>query len=207
DLFRIFIGGTLLGGGKLDEADAVITDLVARFRASGPPTFLNWALYLQAAAADIGGDPDRAGELYDQALNVEVPPQTNSPNDVLRARTLYRRGRHRQAFAVLRTYSSELLETGNLGGATIVAIEFINLMVAHRRLDLAATVMGYIDSTGLLEVEGPAFRLLVDEASSMIDGDPETTAIRRRSAAEGIDDRRSLQVIRDLLDTLLDLPD
>jgi len=203
DLFGIFLGGTLLGNGELDEAEEVITELVERFRAAGPPTFLNWILYLQGAAAEFRGDGDRAQLLYDEALQIDVPPTTNSPNDVLRARALFRRGQTRQAFVVLREYTSDLLEMGNLSGSTIVAIEFINMMVADQRLDLAATMLGYLDETGLLDVEGPAFRTLVEEASKIVDADPEARARRHQASAEQVDDRAALSIIRGYLDQLI----
>ena len=56
-IFEVFRAATLLGAGRLDEAEAHIGPMVERFGADGPPTFLNWALYMQAAAADLGGDP------------------------------------------------------------------------------------------------------------------------------------------------------
>ena len=104
---------------------------------------------------------------------------------------------------MLRDYAGDLLEMRNLSGATVVAIEFVNLMVADGRLDLAATIMGYLDGTGLLDVEGPAFRLLVDAASRRIDDDPEFAPIRRRAAATDIDDRGALETILAMLDQLL----
>ncbi len=203
DLFGIFNGGTLLGNGKLDEAETVIADLVERFRVTGPPTFLNWTLYLQGAAAEFRGEAERAQALYDEALEIEVPPTTNSPNDVLRARTLFRRGQTRQAYIVLREYTSDLLEMGNLSGSAIVAIEFINMMVAEERLELAATMLGYLDETGLLEVEGPAFRLLVEDASATVDADPAALARRRQASGEGVGDREALSIIRGFLDELI----
>ncbi len=203
NLFGIFLAGTLLGNGKLDEAEGTIAELAERFRGDGPPTFLNWILYLHGAAAEFRGDDERAQLLYDEALRVDVPPTTNSPNDVLRARTLFRRGQTRQAFIVLREYASDLLEMGNLSGSAIVAIEFINMMVDDQRLDLAAIMLGYLDETGLLEVEGPAFRTLVDEASKTVDADPDALARRRQASGDKVDDRQALSIIRGFLDELI----
>ncbi len=204
DLFRIFRAGTLLGDGDLEMAEPHIDDLVSRFERQGPPTFLNWSLYMRAAAADFRGDDERARHYYDRALAVEVPPETNSPNEVLMARALFDQGHHRRAFMVLRDYAAELLEINNLSGATMVAIEFVNLMIDYDRIDLAATMLGYLDVTGLLNVEGPAFRLLVSDSIERVVGDPEAMRRRERAASLDISDQQALELLVELLRELAD---
>lgn len=204
DLFRIFRAGTLLGDGNLELAEPHLTALVDRFERQGPPTFLNWSLYMLAAAEDIKGDAEQAEHLYDRALAVEVPPETNSPNEVLLARALFKQGHHARAFLVLRDYAAELLEINNLSGATMVAIEFANLMVVYERLDLAGTIVGYLDVCGLLDVEGPAFRLLVADAIEAVEADAEAAERRSVAASHDISDRQALELLVDLLDELVE---
>ncbi len=206
-LFDIFVAGSHLGVGNLDEAMERAKVLVNRFKETGPATFYNWAVYLQAAAIEFGGDRARAEELYDLAVAVQVPPRTNSPNEVLSARVDFRNGRHRAAFARLRDYARDLAEVSNLSAAGFLSIEFVNMMMASGRLDEAAKVLGYLDRTGILDVEGPAFRLLVVDSSALVDENAEAADIRRSVAeTDGIGDRWGLDTIASILDQILDEP-
>ena len=44
DHTEIHAAGPLLTGGRFEEVDALVTGLAGRYRAHGPPTFLNWTL-------------------------------------------------------------------------------------------------------------------------------------------------------------------
>lgn len=203
-LLEVFIGGALLSQGRLDDAEAHLQRLLDRFRKAGPATYLNWTLFMLAATADFRSDHVLAESLYDESLAVPVPPRTNSPNEVLRARTAFRSGDRVRAFTVLRSYVEELLDVRNLSGAGLISLEFVNMMVASEHLDEAARILGYLDVTGMLQAEGPGFHQLVTEAAAQVDADPEAAATRRRLATEAVDDEWALTTIRDMLEVLLD---
>lgn len=205
-LFEIFLGAALLGSGRLEEADAHVGALVDRFRADGPPTFLNWTLFLLGSFAAFQGDHERAEELYEESASVELPLRTNSPNETLAARTAFRRGHHSQAFQILRSYVDELLAVGNMSGASLVCLEFINMMTTIDRLQEAARILGHLDTTGLLGVEGPGFKMLVGEAADKVASNPGAAAARKEAAERRLDERHALNYIRDVLGQLLDTP-
>jgi hypothetical protein len=203
-LFEVFLGGALLNSGRLEEADAHLGALADRFRAQGPPTFLNWTLFLLGSSAAFQGDHERAERLYEESASVEVPARTNSPNETFEARTAFRRGHHARAFEILRSYVDELLEVGNMSGADLVCIEFINMMTAIDRFPDAARILGHLDTTGLLGVEGPGFKIFVADAADKVASNPGATEAREEAAARRLDERHALEYIRDVLDELLD---
>jgi predicted ATPase/DNA-binding SARP family transcriptional activator len=203
-LYEIFNGAQLLGAGRLDEHDAHFGALADRFRAEGPPTFLNWTLFMLASSAAFQGDHERAEVLYDEAASVELSARTNSPNETLAARTAFRRGHHSQAFQILRSYADELLTVGNVSGASLVCLEFINMMTAIDRLPEAAHILGHLDATGLLGVEGPGFKMLVRDAADKVAANPAATAARKQASEQMLDEGHALNYIRDVLGQLLD---
>ena len=203
-LFEIFLSGTLLGAGRLLEADAHLAALTQRFRANGPPTFLNWTLYMQGSSAAFQGNHELAEELYEQSATVEVPARTNSPNDTLEARAAFRRGHHWQAFQILSSYVVELLEADNMSAASLVCIEFINMMTTVDHLPEAARILGHLDTTGMRDVLGPGFKTLVAEAADNVASSPVAAAAREEAADRRFDERHALTYIRDVLGQLLD---
>jgi predicted ATPase/DNA-binding SARP family transcriptional activator len=203
-LFETFLGAALLGSGRLEEADAHLGALTDRFRAQGPPTFLNWTLFILASSATFQGDHERAEQLYAEAASVELPARTISPNEILAARTAFRRGQHARAFQILRAYADELLTAGDPSGASLVCLEFINMMTTIDRLPDAAYILGHLDTTGLLDVEAPGFKMLVRDSADKVAADPAATAVRKESVERGRDERHALTYIRDVLDRLLD---
>jgi hypothetical protein len=204
-LFEIFLGAALLGSGRLEEAEAHVGALAERFRADGPPTFLNWTLFLLGSFAAFRGDHERAERLYEEAASVEVPARTNSPNELLEARTAFLRGHRSRAFQILRSYVDDLLEVGNLSGASLACIEFVNMMATIGRLPEAARILGHLDTTGLLGVEGPGFKMLVAEAAGKVASTPEAAAARQAAAERRLDEHHALSYVRDVLDELLEL--
>jgi hypothetical protein len=146
----------------------------------------------------------RAERLYEESASVEVPARTNSPNELLEARAAFRRGQHALAFQILRSYVEELLELGHMSGADLACIEFINMMTAIDRLPDAARILGHLDTTGLLGVEGPGFKMLVADAANKVASDPQATAARKEAAERRLDERHALEHIRNVLNELLD---
>ncbi|MFD4639893.1 BTAD domain-containing putative transcriptional regulator [Lentzea sp. NPDC058436] len=133
--------GTLLGAGRFGLVDRTVTGLAARYRACGPPTLLHWALQtLGYSAMFQGREPD---VFFDEAADVEVPPGTLSANKTTEARRAFRRGDLDAAFESLRAHVEELLETGNVVAASVVAVEFIAITRGSLP-DEAARVLGYL---------------------------------------------------------------
>jgi predicted ATPase/DNA-binding SARP family transcriptional activator len=191
-------GVALLNLGRLDEADAHVGPLVDRYRAQGPPTLLNWTLMLQGYTAAFQGDDARAERLFEAAVDVTVPPHTHSPNRTIEARIAWRRGRRRHAVALLRSQVDELLATGNMQAASLVAVELVTMLPAVGRTADAARMLGYLGATGLLDA--PGFATLVAAPAATIAGDP---ALEERVAAGwALDDRGALAEMRALLGAL-----
>ncbi|MGI9613506.1 MAG: AfsR/SARP family transcriptional regulator [Acidimicrobiales bacterium] len=202
-LFEMFAAAALLGSGNFLDARATHEPLAELFRAEGPPSFLNWTLYLLGAGAAFEGDMALADRYWDELPTIEVPPRTNSPNETLAARSAFRRGRHQEAFRILLDYIDELAEAMNMSGVAIVGIEFLNMMTALGRLDDAAVILGHFDATGLLAVEGPGFKVLIADGVAAVAADPDADAIRRDVAERSIDEYETLAYIRDVLTELI----
>lgn len=133
--------GTLLGIGQFGHVDRTVSKLADRYRRLGPPTLLHWTLQtLGYSAMFQGRDPD---PFFDEAADVELPPGTLSANKTTEARRAFRRGDQGKAFELLAAHIDELLETGNLVAASVVAVEFIAITKESMR-DEASRVLGYL---------------------------------------------------------------
>ena len=133
-----------------------------------------------------------------------MPPRTNSPNETLSARAAFRQGRHADAYRILGSYIDELIEVENKAGVAMVGIEFVNMMTQLVALADAGVILGHFDSTGLLGVEGPGFKVLIAEAVNAVALDSEAMAKRTHSAARGLDELEALAHMRDVLSALVD---
>ncbi|MDH3192910.1 MAG: AfsR/SARP family transcriptional regulator, partial [Acidimicrobiia bacterium] len=132
------------------------------YRQHGPPTYLNWSLMLLGYNAMFQGQPDAADSYFNEAIDVEVPSRTHSPNRVIEARRTFRNGQHQQAFRILRSHLDDILTTDNIQAGLLVAIEFINMMTAINRQREAADLLRYLETTRLLD--NPAWYALVADA-------------------------------------------
>ena len=166
------MGLTLLMSGRLEEHDALVTALAERYRAHGPPTCLHWALTYLGISASVQGRHHEAAQFYEDAAGVDVPDRTHTLKNPLEARAALRRGDRPRAFEILRSYIDELLDNDNIYIGKFACIEFVRMMVKVDRLPEAARILGFLESTGSLDV--PALRSLVAGAAGRIDG-------RRRS--------------------------
>ncbi|MFI9550775.1 BTAD domain-containing putative transcriptional regulator [Nonomuraea endophytica] len=136
------VSGTLLGLGRFDEVDRT----AARFRAEGPPTLRHWALQTLGYSATFQGRPGDADRHFDEAAGVEVPEGSLSAGKIVQARSAFRRGERRRAFAILRAYIGELVTTGNVIAAGVVGIEFVGMMAALDRREEAGRVLAYLEA-------------------------------------------------------------
>jgi len=201
ELAEIDVGASLLDIGHYDELDSHLTALLDRYRSQGPPTCLNWTLMLLGYSATFQVDPDRADRYFEEAVSVDVPERTYSPNKPIEARTLFRQGEHARAFRVLRSNIDDLLDTDNMQAASITCIEFINMMAALDRLDATAHMLAYLETTGLLDA--PAWRTLIADATAKVaDNKPDTRKVR--ATQTDLDDRQALNYMRGVLDQLAD---
>jgi predicted ATPase/DNA-binding SARP family transcriptional activator len=180
--------GPLLGIGRFADVDASVTALAARFRIQGPPTLLHWALQTLGYSAALQGRHDDAERHFDEAARVDVPPGTLSANKTTEARSAFRRGERQRAFRLLRSHIDELLDTDNVVAASVVGIEFVNMMAALDRIAEAAHLLRYLETAN--EFGALAARTLVAEST------------RTRAAAvpvRPLDDRAALGYMRDVL--------
>jgi tetratricopeptide (TPR) repeat protein len=187
--------GPLLGIGRFEEADRSVTALADRYRLHGPPTLLHWALQSLGYSASFQGRHDDAERCFDEAARIELPTGTLSANKITEARSAFRRGDHLRAFQLLRTHIAELIDTDNVIAATVVCIEFINMMAAIDRLAEAAHMLRYLKAAN--DFGALAARTLVTEAATRIaasDGLDPTPA-----SAGHIDDRTALLYMHDVL--------
>ncbi|MFC3894983.1 BTAD domain-containing putative transcriptional regulator [Lentzea rhizosphaerae] len=171
--------GTLLGAGRFEHVDTVVTKLAERYRVHGPPTLLHWALQtLGYSAMFQGRDPD---PFFDEAADVDLPPGTLSANKTTEARREFRRGDTDRALELLAAHVDELLETGNVVAASVVAVEFV-AVTKDALPEEAAVVLGYLkhaNDFGALAAQ----RLLGDLSA----------------AKPGMDDREALLYMRRVL--------
>jgi predicted ATPase/DNA-binding SARP family transcriptional activator len=189
------MGLTLLLSGRLEEHDALVTALVERYRAQGPPTCLNWALTYLGTSASAQGRDERAWRYFDQAAQVAVPPRTSTMRNPLEARTALRRGNRARAFETLRAFVDELLERDNLYMAKIACVEFINMMAAVERWTAAAIMLDHLETSGAFG-DAPVLRANVAGAAREV-GLHDVGPLRRR-----LDDTQALAFMRDELDGL-----
>ncbi len=203
DLMEIFVGGAFLGQGDLEAADAHLRDLADRLRRTGPPTFLNWTLFMLGSIADFHGDTELAHQVYDEVLAIPVPPQTNSANAVLEARAVFRRGERRRAYGLLRRFIDDELAVGNMSSAGLISLEFVNQAVATGRMEDAALLLGYLDQSGILDVDGRGFKLLISESVAAVDADAVASAVRASVREIEATAEWALDTIRGLLEDLI----
>ncbi len=200
EFFEMDVGAALLNLGRLAEHDAVVAALADRYRDQGPPTLLNWALMLLGYSALFQGERERAERVFDEAVAVEVPAGTHSPNRPIEASALLRRGERARAFAVMTRHIDDLLASGSMHGADITAVEFVNMMVRIDRPADAAPLLGYLETTNLFDTE--VFRELVRDATARVAATQGSAAERERARGRDLDDRRALTLMRQVLDEL-----
>ncbi len=202
-LLEIFTCGNLLQTAQLDEAAGHLDELIERLRAGAPPTYLNWALYMAGAIAGMQGDERRADELYRAAVELPIPPRTNSPNETLAARWTFAEGDQLGGLTTLRSYIDELLAVGNRSSVGLVSLEFIDMAAQLGRMDLAAEIVGHQRRFGALRDPDSGFAGFVAEEVAQIDADDELSTIAAQAAAAAQDSRDALDVMADALDELI----
>jgi len=187
--------------GRLEEHDALVTALVERYRVHGPPTCLQWALTYLGISASAQGRHHEAAQFYEDAAAVDVPDRTHTLKNPLEARSALRRGDRTRAFELLRSYIDELLSNDNVYVGKFACIEFVGMMVRVDRRPEAAPILGFLESTGSIDVSLLRSRFAGDPGESTAHFELDTEHERR--AGRELDDRRALTYMRDVLDRLL----
>jgi predicted ATPase/class 3 adenylate cyclase len=187
--FELDAGAGLALRGHFEEGDAIVKALVGRYRTHGPPTLLHLSLMLLGYSASLQEQHDLAERLFDEAISVEVPERTQSPNRPIEARAAFRRGEVPRAFRVLSSYIDELLDTGNMQAICVTCVEFVNMMAALGRLADAAPILHHLDKTF------PYWAPLVAEARSKIDANADLYQVREQD----LGDRQAFEYMREVL--------
>ena len=187
--FELDAAAPLVFDGRHAEGEAVLAPLVDRYRAHGPPTLLHLSLMLLGYSASLQGDHARAERLFDDAVAVEVPERTQSPNKSVTARTLFRHGERARAFRVLTVHIDELLDTGNMQAICVTCMEFINMMVAAGHLTEAARMLAHLDRSA------PYWATLVVEARAQI----AAAGAEPGLDDQALDDHQALEYMRGVL--------
>ena len=198
----VALGLTLLMSGQLEEHDDLVTALAERYRAHGPPTCLQWALTYLGISASVQGRHHEALQFYEDAARVDVPDRTHTLKNPLEARAALRRGDRLRALEMLRSYIDELLVNDNIYIGTFACIEFVRMMVKIGRRPEAAHILGFLESTGAVDVS--ALKSLVAHDAGTNAAHAQSDTDRQRAAGRDLDDRRALIFMRDVLDRLVD---
>jgi hypothetical protein len=189
--------GPLLGIGRFEEVDTSVTALADRYRVHGPPTLLHWALQTLGYSASFQGRHDDAERYFDEAARVDLPTGTLSANKTTEARSAFRRGERLRAFQLLRSHIDELIDTDNVIAASVVCIEFINMMAAIDRIAEAAHMLGYLEAAN--DFGALAARTLLTEATNKIAATVRHGSDATPASVRHIDDRTALIYMRDVL--------
>ncbi len=194
----------LMMNARFDELDGLCHSQVARFQADGPPTCLNWTLTMLGFSAAMQGDQERSWRYYAQSAEVEVPDRTHSMRNPLQAREAFRNGQYGLALRRLCAYVDDLLENDDLYLTGLACTEFVTMMVKLKGLEEAATLLGYLRASKLLD-RGFVEPLLAG-AEELVNADPGGLASEQARGAE-FDNREALRFMREALSRLADDPD
>ena len=195
---EINVATALLNLARFEECDRLAEELTTRYWQQGPPTYLNWSLMLHGYSASFQGQPERADSCFEEAIAVEVPPLTYSPNKPLEARAAFRRSNHIRAFRILGDHIQELLQADNMHAVSIACIEFVNMMTGIGRSTEAAHIATYLETTGHLAA--PTWRTLISESVRSLT----ETGHLPEPFAVGLDHRQALEYMRDVLERLVE---
>ena len=187
ELMETDILAAYLNLGRFPELEALAPVLTQRYRTHGPPTLLNWSLMLHGYGAAFQGDHDRADRLFEQAAQIEVPARTHTPSTAVSARVAFRRGDTQKAYELLLHHVEDLLDTGNMQGVGVAAIELVRMMHHAGKKDEVTQLLDYLENSPLLE--SPFFRGLLSESlaeSGAATGTPSSGPViaNDRTAAE-----------------------
>ena len=190
ELMETDILAAYLNIGRFSELEQLAPLLTERYRTHGPPTLLNWTLMLHGYGAAFQGDHDRADHLFEQAAQIEVPARTHTPTTAVAARVAFRRGETQKAYALLLHHVEDLLDTGNMQGVGVAAVELVRMMHHAGKMEEVTELLAYLANSPLLE--NPFFRGLLSDSlaeSATATGPPSSILVITddRTAAEAME--------------------
>ncbi|MFB6396612.1 hypothetical protein [Polymorphospora lycopeni] len=133
---QLMAAGLLLSAGRFSEVDTLVSALAEQYRRQSPPNLLHQALQTLGYSASLQQrTADVEQYFYEAALgqwsgggSISLPP----------------RGDRAEAVEILCGYIDELLEHDNVVAASVVSIEFINMMAAMERYAEARQMIRYL---------------------------------------------------------------
>ena len=147
DFLEVGVLSALLSLGRFDELDRLSATMAERFRRHGPPTLLQWSLFMGAYSAAMQGDRERADRLFDESVTVDVPAGSLSLNAPMESRAALRRGDASQAVRILRDHLSELVDLEVPVVARLACVPFVEIMTAHERFTDAAPILRHLETS------------------------------------------------------------
>lgn len=185
--FEVGVLSALLSLGRFDDLDQQSATMSERFRQHGPPTLLQWTLFMSAYSAAMQGDREQADRLFDESIAVDVLAGSLSLNAPMEARAALRRGDSSKAAEILRTHLRELVDAEVPEVARLACVPFIEIMTANDRFADAAPILRHLEiATGYLgalsartliadsadkiaaESKGESLPILVDGAAAIM---------------------------------------
>ncbi|MEM7276361.1 MAG: AfsR/SARP family transcriptional regulator, partial [Actinomycetota bacterium] len=146
-------GQSLISQHRFQELDRFAGELAARYRRTGPPTLLNFALIMGGYSAVLQGREADGEVLFTEAAAVDTPDRTLGVDQWVEAQSALRRGEPIRAKELLAGHVEILLDSDNLYQARMACVEFVNVMVTLDRHDLARPVLAYLYRPDLLDIE------------------------------------------------------
>ena len=147
-------------------------------------------------SARFQGRNERATRYFAGSAGIDVPAGTYSAHRSVEARAVFEQGERSRAFRMLRDHADRLLDTNYVDDARLVAVEFVNMMAELGRLEEAARVLAYLETTG--GFGELARETLVAEAVSKVAANPRVT----EDGGRDLDARQALAYMREVLDEL-----
>jgi predicted ATPase/DNA-binding SARP family transcriptional activator len=182
---------------RFDELASVAAGLVERHSRHGPPMLHYFALGMQGYAAQYRGRDEDARRLFEEAERLALPGGTYRVLQTAQARLTFEHGDRTRAYRILRDNIEVLLDSDYTDVTRMVAVEFIPMMAVVDRLEDAARVLPYLDTTG--DFATMARDNLIADPVRRIESDP--TSVAHLNADP--DPRAALIHMRDVLEELI----
>src|SRR5699024_8690629 len=123
-------------------------ELERRYRTTGPPSYLYFALGLRGYAAQFQGRHDDAGARFAASSAIRVPGGTFLVNRTVQARNRFDAEEANRGLTMLLEHVEDGLATDYVGVVKMVAVEFVYMVARLGHLRAAGRVLGYLRTTG-----------------------------------------------------------
>ncbi|HLS15074.1 MAG TPA: BTAD domain-containing putative transcriptional regulator [Beutenbergiaceae bacterium] len=193
------VGGNLMGMGRFDELDELAAELEQRYRTTGPPSYLYFALGLRGYAAQFQGRHDDARAHFAASSEIWVPSGTFLVNRTVEARTRFDAGEAHRGLIMLLEHVEDVLATDYVDVVKMVAVEFVYMVARLGHLRAAGRVLGYLRTTG-------SYGLLAEQTvlADVVQRLHQRAEVTQESSAVLSDGRHTLTFMREVLSELTD---